>query len=184
MLYTEWRMWMGVWRVFNAIYGSMVHETITGWWFGTFLNFPFSWGFHTPNWLSLILFRRVGSTTNQTRKFRFVRFDGIKLGPWYQPKNGCRRSLSGDEGCSTHDVDWWLRSCSCLQVGWWFQIISLSQEVFEVINQVKKRFAGGKSLMLDILASIGTVDPLVVCRQARFFDLQIEDVEVECDKMW
>jgi len=32
--------------------------TFSGWWFGTFSLFPFSWEFHNPNWL--IFFRGVG----------------------------------------------------------------------------------------------------------------------------
>ena len=37
---------------------------MSGWWFGTFFIFPFSWEFHHPNWRTHI-FQRGRSTTNQ-----------------------------------------------------------------------------------------------------------------------
>ena len=40
------------------------HQSISGWWFGTFFIFPFSWEFHHPNWRSHI-FQRGRYTTNQ-----------------------------------------------------------------------------------------------------------------------
>ena len=45
-------------------------EITTGWWFGAFI-FPFSWECHHPNWRAHI-FRRVGSTTSQTKSAQFI----------------------------------------------------------------------------------------------------------------
>ena len=62
-------------------------EGPTGWWFGTFFNFPNSWD-DDPIWLSSVSGGRY--TTNQQK------WTDLKPGPWFfRPRKGAPRALGG-----------------------------------------------------------------------------------------
>ena len=63
-IYSDW--WFGTMDFYFPEYMGFNQQK---WWFGSmeFYDFPFSWGFHNPNWRTPSFFRGVaGSTTNQS----------------------------------------------------------------------------------------------------------------------
>ena len=53
----RWWMVASSWFRFVRSFGQTWRNVIAGWWFGTFLIFPFSWECHHPNWRTHIFQR-------------------------------------------------------------------------------------------------------------------------------
>jgi hypothetical protein len=79
------RQWTVKWHDFLRLYARNA-TFLSGWWFGTmeFYDFPFSWEWHHPNWLSLIFFRGVGQPPTSSGLFfgRIQRIFQTKFVVW------------------------------------------------------------------------------------------------------